>query len=636
MIIAGEKKDVAVSSAFVKSSFSIQASAKAFEILSSNIYTNKVRAVIREISCNAHDSHIAAKNPNPFKVHLPTWLEPVFSVRDFGIGLDDQSIREIYTTYFFSTKSSSNEYIGALGLGSKSPFCLVDSFTVTSWKDGIRSVYSCYKDENGEPQIANLTSQPSDEPNGVEVSLSVEKSQVKSFQDEAVFVFRFFENLPLINDNDVLARIESVKTQYQIVKPDYAIHASYGTLYAVMGNVAYEIGALQNKFCQGYSGYVRFNIGELSFDPGRENLSYDKATTQAVENKLQGIANSIAEQVIDDLNKEPNEFKRSLMAEKLSNLKILMQNKTFRDMLPKKLTGSPIKYYYRACGRCIRDMVINQLTASLLLYRYKRGYERRIKEFLRNNGGGAKIALITDEHIAELNIPDDCLKDLETLPRVSNVSSGTYKVDKNIYKLGSNGKKIQATTVPADEKVYVELYGANDNLHRSYAKWFAGTTRVLALVNYGKEQGWFDADLDIYMVRTAVSKTKAFKADSWIRFDEFCKRELDKKVYVKYNVDCDTRDKLRGLFCMYEHTKDSRLSRISEIRDVLYNECDLDYVPDCVEVKDDFSLEEEIKEFSNKYPMLEIIGDYAWKLEKEQVNSVVAYLDMVDNQDKGN
>ena len=42
--------------------FRIRNSAKAFGILSSGLYANKIRAVIREISCNAVDSHVAAGN----------------------------------------------------------------------------------------------------------------------------------------------------------------------------------------------------------------------------------------------------------------------------------------------------------------------------------------------------------------------------------------------------------------------------------------------------------------------------------------------------------------------------------------------------------------------------------------------
>ncbi len=117
--------------------FRIRNSAKAFNILSSGLYANKVRAIIRELSCNAVDSHVAAgKADVPFDVHLPNAIEPWFSIRDYGTGLSHDQVTNIYTTYFESTKTGSNDFIGALGLGSKSPFSYNDIFTVTNVKDG--------------------------------------------------------------------------------------------------------------------------------------------------------------------------------------------------------------------------------------------------------------------------------------------------------------------------------------------------------------------------------------------------------------------------------------------------------------------------------------------------------------------
>ena len=122
--------------------FRIRNSAKAFSILSSGLYANKIRAIIRELSCNAVDSHIAAgKAATPFDVHLPNSLEPHFSIRDYGTGLDHEQVKNIYTTYFESTKTDSNAYIGALGLGSKSPFSYTDNFTVTAVKNGRKGIY---------------------------------------------------------------------------------------------------------------------------------------------------------------------------------------------------------------------------------------------------------------------------------------------------------------------------------------------------------------------------------------------------------------------------------------------------------------------------------------------------------------
>ena len=134
--------------------FKIKNSAKAFSILSSGLYANKIRAIIRELSCNAYDSHVAAGTVSePFDIHLPNSFEPYFAIRDYGIGLDHSGVVNVYTTYFESTKTDSNDYIGALGLGSKSPFSYVNTFKVVAIKNGRRGVYTTFINENGVPSI---------------------------------------------------------------------------------------------------------------------------------------------------------------------------------------------------------------------------------------------------------------------------------------------------------------------------------------------------------------------------------------------------------------------------------------------------------------------------------------------------
>ena len=154
--------------------FRIRNSAKAFNILSSGLYANKIKAIIRELSCNAVDSHVAAgKGDVPFEVHLPNALEPHFSIRDFGTGLSHDQVTNIYTTYFESTKTASNDFIGALGLGSKSPFSYTDNFTVTAIKDGRKGIYSAFINGEGVPSIALMMEEQTDEPAGVEIKFSV-------------------------------------------------------------------------------------------------------------------------------------------------------------------------------------------------------------------------------------------------------------------------------------------------------------------------------------------------------------------------------------------------------------------------------------------------------------------------------
>ena len=121
--------------------FSIQTSSKMFHILSNSLYSDKVMAVIRELSTNALDAHISAGNKNPFKVTLPTSANPLFMVRDYGTGLSQADMESLYTTYGASNKNNSNDFVGCLGLGSKSPFAYSKSFTTTSYFNGKKYTY---------------------------------------------------------------------------------------------------------------------------------------------------------------------------------------------------------------------------------------------------------------------------------------------------------------------------------------------------------------------------------------------------------------------------------------------------------------------------------------------------------------
>ena len=110
-----------------------------FSVLRNQLYSDKILAVIREYATNGVDAHTEAGKPNePIVITLPTRWEPTFKCRDFGWGLSDTDIHEIYAFYGESTKRKSNQMIGQLGLGSKSAFAYGDNFVITSFVDGVK------------------------------------------------------------------------------------------------------------------------------------------------------------------------------------------------------------------------------------------------------------------------------------------------------------------------------------------------------------------------------------------------------------------------------------------------------------------------------------------------------------------
>jgi len=183
--------------------FNIAGTAKAFKILSDGLYSDKIGAVIRELSCNAKDAHVdAGKGDVPFEIHLPNSLEPWFAVTDFGIGLCHDDIMHLYSTYFESTKTDSNEVTGCLGLGSKSPFAYVDAFTVEARWNGKMTLYSCFYNEQGIPSIT-VMAEPfdTDEVNGLTIKMPVKEQDMREFGRKAEASLRRFDPAPIVTGN---------------------------------------------------------------------------------------------------------------------------------------------------------------------------------------------------------------------------------------------------------------------------------------------------------------------------------------------------------------------------------------------------------------------------------------------------
>jgi hypothetical protein len=301
--------------------FTIAASAKAFEVLSSNLYQNKILAVIREISCNAADAHRMAGLPlSGIKVHLPTYTEPYFAVRDFGPGLSHTDVLSLYTTYFRSTKDSDNSQIGGFGLGSKSPFAVADQFTVTSWHGGYKRSYICYKD-GGLPRVNSVGEQPCPlTETGIEVQVAAR--DFHSWEREAANFFKWWPELPVITTGSHGYKIEPITFAMDgcLVSPnkvdglpEWAFLPGGYTSQVFMGLVPYALSwsAIPNvpkevsDLLYNTAVFLRLPIGAVSISPSREALSYDPSTCTVLLQKLREIVREAAKVFKTSLDEQP-------------------------------------------------------------------------------------------------------------------------------------------------------------------------------------------------------------------------------------------------------------------------------------------------------------------------------------------
>ena len=287
--------------------FGIIFNAKMAKILSDGLYSDKIKSIIRELSCNAIDSHTESnKRDIPIEVHLPTVFEPYFHVQDFGTGLDHEQVINIYTVYGASTKTNSNEFIGQLGLGSKSPFSYVDAFDITARKDGVERQYSCYKNEQGMPSIAMLGEQATDKCNGVTVKMPVKQEDIRRFAEKAADVFRWFETLPKVTGvSDFSVNKPNIHWQgngWQVRKKlDNYYQQESNRPVALMGRVAYplDVHSLPNltqaqRAIMALPLTLVFDIGDLEIAASREALGYDSRTQTNIKNRLSTLLNELS------------------------------------------------------------------------------------------------------------------------------------------------------------------------------------------------------------------------------------------------------------------------------------------------------------------------------------------------------
>ena len=132
----------------------------------------------------------------PIKVTLPTQMTPEFKVRDYGRGLTETEIAEIYAMYGESTKRGSNEQIGQLGLGCKSAFAYGDNFIINSFMDGTKTTYNAFIDPSDIGQISIMGREKTKEENGVEIVIPVKSDDFQEFYDKAVTLFKHFKVVP--------------------------------------------------------------------------------------------------------------------------------------------------------------------------------------------------------------------------------------------------------------------------------------------------------------------------------------------------------------------------------------------------------------------------------------------------------
>ena len=239
-----------------------------------NLYGDREMAVLREVTTNALDAHVAAGVTRPVEVYTPTELSPTLTIRDYGIGLSVEDIRNIFSQYGASTKRQTNDQVGSLGLGCKSPLAYADAFTLIAVKDGIKATVSVRRAEEGGGTMDVVSTEPTTEHNGVTVQVPAKR--YSGFQAKAEDLFSYWQPGTVLLNGEPPTPIEGLAVT------DRLLFVQGGDDKIVMGNVPYPVTwpNLRLGYRDGLVATVP--IGTVAFQPSREGLRDTQRTTDVI------------------------------------------------------------------------------------------------------------------------------------------------------------------------------------------------------------------------------------------------------------------------------------------------------------------------------------------------------------------
>jgi hypothetical protein len=278
-------------------------------ILREGMYQDPIGSVCREIISNCVDSHTEANRSDiPIQITLPSLLSSEIRFRDFGFGMSPEFVKENYTSFGYSTKSDTNEFIGGLGIGSKSPFAYSDSFTVETVYKGRKYIYSCYIDDSERGKIFKLHEEETKDREGTCVRIPIESKDWNLFREKVLYYSKYLPVQPVIlgdNGNPDEWKLPEISVEGKTWSIYNKRTSNKSTI--LVGNVPYPLDTFSLDHSTRYDPILNFHvllradIGEVDVAANRENLKYTDKTKSFIKSKFALIRKELSNQVDKEL-----------------------------------------------------------------------------------------------------------------------------------------------------------------------------------------------------------------------------------------------------------------------------------------------------------------------------------------------
>lgn len=266
-----------------------------------NMYSKPKQTLTQEYLCNARDAMREAANGKRIVVTVPTAFNPVLKIRDYGVGLSPDRVKEVFLYYGQSTKQGSNEQTGGFGIGGKSAWAYTDSFIIKSYFEGMERIYAAINAENN-PTLNLLSEERSDEETGTCVEITVLRKDITDFKEAVLRCIHYWkpEEMPEIKG---LREEELIERKKGDRYGNFELIDGWGYSLIVDG-IPYPLNHRQldskNIFFNAHvEGALYLNTGDVTIAPSREEIIYDSKSIAKINSELNESAKAFRKYVAD-------------------------------------------------------------------------------------------------------------------------------------------------------------------------------------------------------------------------------------------------------------------------------------------------------------------------------------------------
>jgi hypothetical protein len=396
-------------------------------------------------------------------------------------------------------------------------------------------------------------------------------------------VYKWFERTPDVNVKEVVERINVQEEDYIIQTDTFGIKARYGTLYAVMGNVAYEV---TRKYNREFSGYIHFPNGSLMFEPGRERLTNNDSNDKLLNEAIDRVKNALRAEIDSKIDKLPDHYSKCKFADSITNSAIGRSlNLSYpKCVMPRAKTEFMVfdqrrsySYYSNSVTKYMSKEVDFDKSRKNVIFDHQPRMQARLKRYAEDNG--VRVFSMTPEQRAETMVDSQPVLDPNTTPKIERESNGSsVRSEARRGRVWESNVRSNYDSGTWDDTDYDALPDGNLYYYK-IVRWepetdTASTYSIVKIAKFLKGLG-IDVPDVVYGIKPASMSTKWFKEDpSWVPLEThilaLLKKHSDKLKKFNEPECSDILDKIaefhtEGMFGEWKKLQSQVNSEISDI-----------------------------------------------------------------------